>query len=76
MYTEKEVARIFNSAARLLERKKEPEEVSIDKSRSRETNPILESFTTYQLKAELRRRRKEGGWFRWILWRMRLWDLY
>ena len=72
MYTEKEVVRIFDSAARLLELKKEPEEVAVDKSRSRETNPILERFTTYQLKEELRRRRKRGGLFRWILWRMGL----
>ena len=72
MYTKKEVARIFDSAARLLKLKKEPEEVAVDESRPIETNPILKSFSTYQLKAELRRRRKEGGWFRYILWRMRL----
>lgn len=36
-------------------------------------NPMLEAFTTYELKAELRRRRREGGLLRWILWRLGRW---
>ncbi len=31
-------------------------------------SPMLEVFTTYELKRELRRRRREGGWLRWVLW--------
>lgn len=72
MYTEREVARIFDSAARMLGNATEPEEAVADKSRPIGTNPILESFSTYELKRELRRRRKEGGLFRWIKWRMGL----
>ncbi|MCI8339971.1 MAG: hypothetical protein HFH62_15070 [Lachnospiraceae bacterium] len=33
-------------------------------------NPMLEAFTTYELKRELRRRRREGSWLRWIWWRL------
>ena len=43
-----------------------------ERARLLKINPILERFTTYQLKAELRRRRKKGGWFRYVLWRMGL----
>lgn len=43
-----------------------------NKRRPNNTNPLLEGFNTYELKMELRRRRKESGWFRWILWRMGL----
>ena len=32
---------------------------------------ILGEFTTYELKRELRRRRREGGLVRWILWRLK-----
>lgn len=35
-----------------------------------EGNPVLGAFTTYELKRELRRRRREGGWLGWILWRL------
>lgn len=34
-------------------------------------HPLLEAFATYELKMELRRRRREGGLVRWILWRMK-----
>jgi len=34
------------------------------------TNPMLEAFSTYELKAELRHRRREGSLLRWILWRL------
>ena len=43
-----------------------------ERARLLKINPIPERYTTYQLKAELRRRRKEGGWFRYILRRMGL----
>lgn len=33
-------------------------------------HPLLEEFTTLELKRELRRRRREGGWLRWVLWRL------
>ncbi len=33
-------------------------------------NPSLEAFTTYELKEELCQRRREGGWLRWVLWRL------
>lgn len=35
-----------------------------------EGHPLLEEFTTLELKRELRRRRREGGWLRWVLWRL------
>lgn len=72
MYTEREVARIFDNAARMLGCTKEPGEAAADKSKPMGTNPMLERFTTYQLKAELRRRRREGSLFRWILWKVGL----
>ncbi len=34
-------------------------------------HPFLEAFTTHELKVELRRRRREGGWLGWILWRLK-----
>ena len=36
-----------------------------------EGNPMLGAFSTYELRRELRRRRREGSWFRWILWRLK-----
>lgn len=36
-------------------------------------NPMLGTFTTCELKRELCRRRREGGWIRWILWRLGRW---
>lgn len=36
-------------------------------------HPLLGAFTTYELKEELRRRRREGGLIRQILWRMGRW---
>ena len=33
-------------------------------------HPLLGAFTTYELKEELRRRRREGGLIRQILWRL------
>ena len=61
---------------RILDRRAK-EEYQMARKRNKKgrtkANPILEKFTTYELKRELCRRRREGGWLRWILWRLGRW---